>query len=216
MFIHHSTNQHLGALLQIESDYPNFDQLFSLKINSDFYLGITLALNWLKVFKYLKLNSTLLLLNKTMSTCAHQVVAFACIFFIIFLAYTQLGWLLFGGHLSEWRSFQTSMSVEIDSPFVSICQFFDSVLLSSGWFWAISICTHWSALDASLDRCFYSLTFILYTSCFWTCSWRLSTKPIRESKPIRHFEPGKSNCSSAVCPERNQRTQKWDDDQCIW
>lgn len=97
----------------------------------------------------------------------------------------------------------------------SIRRFFGSVSLSSGWFWAISICTRWSASDASLGLCFYSLTFILYTSCFWTCSWRSSTKLIRESKPIRRFEPGKSNFSSAVCPERNQSIRTWDDDRCI-
>ena len=105
------TNQQLEELLLIEDNYPHFDHLFLLQLNSDFYLGLTLALHWLKIFNYLTLNRTLLLLNQTMSTCLREIFAFALMFSIILLSYTQLGWLLFGKHLSDWRSFRVSMSV---------------------------------------------------------------------------------------------------------
>ena len=100
---HFSTRKHLNQLLQIENDYPNFNNLFTLKLNLDFYLGLTLALTWLKIFKYLNLNQTMLLLNKTISTCLNELIAFTCIFVIIFLTYTQFGWLFFGRYLTEWR-----------------------------------------------------------------------------------------------------------------
>ena len=109
LFNYRSRDKQLEPLLQIDSDFPSFDNLFQLDINSDFYLGLTLALNWLEIFKYLSVNRTLLLLSQTMSLCLTELLAFACIFFIIFLAYTQLGWLLFGGYLPGWRSFRTSM-----------------------------------------------------------------------------------------------------------
>ena len=108
---HIATNKYLGQLLTMEHDYPNFDELFTLRINSDFYLGVTLAITWLKIFKYLNLNKTMLLLNKTISTCLNEIFAFTCIFLIIFLAYAQLGWVLFGRYLTEWRSFRASMLV---------------------------------------------------------------------------------------------------------
>jgi polycystin 2 len=109
LIIDFSTRKSLGELLRIENNYPNFDELFTLKINSDFYLGLTLAITWLKIFKYLNLNKTMLLLNKTISSCLNEIFAFICIFLIIFLAYTQIGWLLFGRYLTEWRSFPESM-----------------------------------------------------------------------------------------------------------
>ncbi|CAF0929169.1 unnamed protein product [Adineta ricciae] len=106
---HFSTRKHLNQLLQIETDYPNFNNLFTLKLNLDFYLGLTLALTWLKIFKYLNLNQTMLLLNKTISTCLNELIAFTCIFVIIFLTYAQFGWLFFGRYLTEWRSFSRSI-----------------------------------------------------------------------------------------------------------
>ncbi|CAF1164955.1 unnamed protein product [Rotaria sordida] len=106
---HFSTTKHLSELLKIENNYPNFDELFNLKINSDFYLGLTLAITWVKIFKYLNINKTMLLLNKTISSCLNEIFAFTSIFLIIFLAYTQLGWILFGRYLTEWRSFRTSI-----------------------------------------------------------------------------------------------------------
>ncbi|CAF2049011.1 unnamed protein product [Rotaria magnacalcarata] len=104
-----STKKYLGELLKIENDYPNFDELFALKINSDFYLGVTLAITWFKIFKYLNINKTMLLLNKTISSCLNEIFAFTSVFLIIFLAYTQLGWILFGRYLTEWRSFRISI-----------------------------------------------------------------------------------------------------------
>ncbi|CAF0734200.1 unnamed protein product [Rotaria sordida] len=106
---HFSTTKHLSELLKIENNYPNFNELFNLKINSDFYLGLTLAITWVKIFKYLNINKTMLLLNKTISSCLNEIFAFTSIFLIIFLAYTQLGWILFGRYLTEWRSFRTSI-----------------------------------------------------------------------------------------------------------
>ncbi|CAF3586332.1 unnamed protein product [Rotaria socialis] len=104
-----STRKYLGELLKIENNYPNFDELFASKLNADFYLGVTLAITWLKIFKYLNINKTMLLLNKTISSCLNEIFAFTSVFLIIFLAYTQFGWILFGRHLTEWRSFRTSI-----------------------------------------------------------------------------------------------------------
>ncbi|CAF0936274.1 unnamed protein product [Adineta steineri] len=106
---YYSTKSYLKELLQIEDDYPNFNDLFLLKIQSDYYLGLILAITWLKIFKYLNLNKTMLLLNKTILSCLNDIYAFTCIFLIIFLAYTLFGWILFGRYLNEWRSFSESI-----------------------------------------------------------------------------------------------------------
>ena len=107
-WIFRATGEKLSSTLEHADDYPMFDHLFSLRLNADFYLALILGVHWLKIFKYWNLNRTLLLLNKTLSTCASEILAFACIFLTIFSAYTELGWLLFGDYLNQWRSIHLS------------------------------------------------------------------------------------------------------------
>lgn len=48
-------------------------------------------------------------LSSTLSKCAKDLGGFAVMFFIIFLAFAQLGYLLFGSQLEAYSSFDTSM-----------------------------------------------------------------------------------------------------------
>lgn len=103
-----AVRKYLSDLLKIEDQYPHFRQLFAWTINADFYLSLSLAMTWLKSFKYLNLNKTMLLLNKTLSASIDQIFAFVCVLSIIFIAYAQFGWLYFGRYLTEWREFSGS------------------------------------------------------------------------------------------------------------
>jgi len=50
-------------------------------------------------------------LSSTLSKCAKDLAGFAVMFFIFFLAFAQLGYLLFGSQVSEYSSLASSMYV---------------------------------------------------------------------------------------------------------
>lgn len=48
-------------------------------------------------------------LSSTVSRCAKDLLGFAIMFFIVFLAYAQLAYLVFGTQLSDFSTFQACM-----------------------------------------------------------------------------------------------------------
>ena len=63
------------------------------------------------MFKYISFNRTMTQLSSTLSKCAKDLAGFAVMFFIFFLAFAQLGYLLFGSQCEEYSSFSMSMYV---------------------------------------------------------------------------------------------------------
>ncbi len=51
---------------------------------------------WMKLFKYLSFNKTMTQLSQTLTVAAKDLSGFAVMFFIIYFAFVQLGYLLFG------------------------------------------------------------------------------------------------------------------------
>ncbi len=62
-----------------------------------------------QVFKYTSFNKTMNSLSMTLSRCAMDVAGFAVMFFIVFLAYAQLGYLVFGTQVLDFSTFERSM-----------------------------------------------------------------------------------------------------------
>ena len=62
---------------------------------------------WLKLFKYISFNQTMNQLSETLSRSAKDLGGFAIMFFIVFLAYTQLGFLIFGSQVKDFRYYMT-------------------------------------------------------------------------------------------------------------
>merc|ERR1712024_169873 len=71
-------------------------------------MGTLSALNlfvaWIKVFKYLSFNATMTQLSQTLTSAGRDLAGFAVMFTIIFLAFTQLGYLLFGTQVHDFRT----------------------------------------------------------------------------------------------------------------
>jgi len=63
---------------------------------------------WLKVFKYISFNRTMQQLSTTIARCAPDVVAFGFMFMIVFMAYAQFGYLLFGPKLYDFSKMSYS------------------------------------------------------------------------------------------------------------
>merc|ERR1719270_3130648 len=70
------------------------------------YLSIAAAFNiyvaWAKLFKYLSFNKTMSQLNGTLAATAKDLSGFVVMFVIIFMAFVQLGYLLFGIQIEEF------------------------------------------------------------------------------------------------------------------
>lgn len=62
-----------------------------------------------QLFKFVNFNRTMSQLSTTMSRCVKDVVGFAIMFFIIFLAYAQLAYLVFGTQIDDFSTFQDCM-----------------------------------------------------------------------------------------------------------
>jgi len=63
----------------------------------------------LQIFKYISFNKTMTQLSSTLGKCAKDLAGFAVMFFIIFLAFTQLGYLLFGTQVKDFSDFKNSL-----------------------------------------------------------------------------------------------------------
>jgi diacylglycerol kinase len=61
------------------------------------------------MFKYISFNKTMTQLSETLAKCAKDISGFALMFFIIFFAFAQLGYLTFGIQIEGFRAFQYSV-----------------------------------------------------------------------------------------------------------
>lgn len=75
------------------------------------FYRLTLFSHFSQLFKFINFNKTMSQLSGTMSRCAKDLVGFAIMFFIIFLAYAQLAYLVFGTQVNDFSTFQASMYV---------------------------------------------------------------------------------------------------------
>ncbi|CAF1607821.1 unnamed protein product, partial [Adineta ricciae] len=100
----------LDALLQNDqTQYNDFSFLCYWQYQFNIIISITIFLAWIKVFKYISFNKTMTQLSETLAKCARDISGFAIMFFIIFFAYAQLGYLTFGIQVESFRAFQYSV-----------------------------------------------------------------------------------------------------------
>ncbi|XP_046350413.1 polycystin-2-like isoform X1 [Haliotis rufescens] len=98
----------LTSLLENDKVYADFERLSYWETRFSNAIAIAVFLAWIKIFKYISFNKTMTQLSSTLGRCAKDLAGFAVMFFIIFLAFTQLGYLLFGTQVKDFSSFQDS------------------------------------------------------------------------------------------------------------
>lgn len=98
----------LEDLLSKPEQYSDFYFLSYGQSQFDNAIAIAVFLAWIKIFKYISFNKTMTQLSSTLGKCAKDLAGFAVMFFIIFLAFTQLGYLLFGTQVKDFSNFQNS------------------------------------------------------------------------------------------------------------
>ncbi|XP_071391932.1 polycystin-2 isoform X1 [Centroberyx affinis] len=99
----------LKGLLENHSAHPSFEPLANLQVQFNNVAAVIVFFSWVKLFKFINFNKTMSQLSSTMSRCAKDLVGFAIMFFIIFLAYAQLAYLVFGTQVNDFSTFQASI-----------------------------------------------------------------------------------------------------------
>jgi len=92
-----------------DTQYNDFSFLCYWQYQFNIIISVTIFLAWIKVFKYISFNKTMTQLSETLAKCARDISGFAIMFFIIFFAYAQLGYLTFGIQVESFRGFQYSV-----------------------------------------------------------------------------------------------------------
>ncbi|XP_062286585.1 polycystin-2-like protein 1 [Scomber scombrus] len=95
----------LGKLLQKPGIYADFEFLAFWQTQYNNMNAVNLFFAWIKVFKYISFNKTMTQLSSTLGRCAKDILGFAVMFFIVFFAYAQLGYLLFGTEVDTFSTF---------------------------------------------------------------------------------------------------------------
>ncbi|XP_032080091.1 polycystin-2-like isoform X2 [Thamnophis elegans] len=99
----------LKKLLEGQNSFPNFEPLAYWQTQFNNVAAVTMFFVWIKLFKFISFNRTMNQLSTTMSRCAKDVLGFAIMFFIIFLAYAQLAYLVFGTQVNDFSTLQDSV-----------------------------------------------------------------------------------------------------------
>ncbi|XP_053559279.1 polycystin-2 isoform X2 [Bombina bombina] len=99
----------LNKLLEDMNMFPNFESLAYWQIQFNNVAAVTVFFAWVKLFKFVNFNRTMTQLSTTMSRCAKDILGFAIMFFIIFLAYAQFAYLVFGTQVDDFSTFQDSI-----------------------------------------------------------------------------------------------------------
>jgi len=99
----------LDELLSRPNAYANFDFLSYWQVQFNNVMAIMVFFAWIKIFKYISFNKTMTQLSSTLSRCAKDLAGFAVMFFIVFLAFAQLGYLIFGTQVETFSTFSDSL-----------------------------------------------------------------------------------------------------------
>ncbi|XP_065779173.1 polycystin-2-like protein 1 isoform X1 [Muntiacus reevesi] len=98
-------NRLMEKLLQQPNMYADFEFLAFWQTQYNNMNAVNLFFAWIKIFKYISFNKTMTQLSSTLARCAKDILGFAVMFFIVFFAYAQLGYLLFGTQVENFSTF---------------------------------------------------------------------------------------------------------------
>jgi len=99
----------LEDLLADPDKYADFEYLSYWQTMYNSMLAVLVFFAWIKVFKYISFNKTMTQLSSTLSRCGKDLMGFSIMFLIVFFAYAQLGYLIFGTQIHDFKSFGDSI-----------------------------------------------------------------------------------------------------------
>ncbi|NWW85274.1 PK2L2 protein, partial [Rhynochetos jubatus] len=99
----------MEELLSDAQLYPNFYFLAFWQVLYNNMIAVNVFFAWIKIFRYMSFHKTIMQLSSTLSRCAKDIIGFAIMFFIIFFAYAQFGYLVFGSQVEDFSTFQNCL-----------------------------------------------------------------------------------------------------------
>eukprot|EP00048_Salpingoeca_helianthica_P022132 m.16551 g.16551 ORF g.16551 m.16551 type:complete len:790 (-) comp6923_c1_seq1:36-2405(-) len=102
-------DNHITSIVGRQNTYADFDTLAFWSYTFDIMAACTIFIAWIKIFKYISFNKTMTQLAETLSASAADLLGFSVMFFIVFLAYAQLGYLVLGPSAAEFHTFEESV-----------------------------------------------------------------------------------------------------------
>jgi len=109
IYIHLTVETQIGEILLEPESYPDFRMIGNLYYVFTTCLTLCSFFGWIKLFKYVSFNKTMTQLTTTLSRSSGDLVAFSVMFFIIFFAFAQLGFLLFGTQVNDYSGFTVTL-----------------------------------------------------------------------------------------------------------
>ena len=63
-----------------------------------------MLMNSLQIFKYISFNKTMTQLSSTLNRCSKDLAGFAIMFFIVFFAFAELAYFIFGTQIEDFKN----------------------------------------------------------------------------------------------------------------
>ncbi|NWV00117.1 PK2L2 protein, partial [Upupa epops] len=104
-----TVSQLMEKLLADAHVYPDFYFLAYWQVLYNNMVAFNVAFAWIKIFKYMNFNKTMMQLSSSLCHCAKDILGFSLMFFTVFFAYAQLGYLVFGSQVEEFSTLQNSI-----------------------------------------------------------------------------------------------------------
>jgi len=99
----------LSDLLAAPDQFGDFEFLSFWQVHFNYGIALAVFLAWLKVFKYVSFNKTMTQLTSTIGKAKKDLAGFMVMFMIIFFAFAQLGYLLFGTQVRDFSDLINAM-----------------------------------------------------------------------------------------------------------
>ncbi|KDR20220.1 polycystin-2-like [Zootermopsis nevadensis] len=93
-----------------EEKFTDFDSIGLYQVTYNTTTAVLACLTLFKVFKYTRFYDTMSQFSMTLARCSTEIAAFLCMFLIIFIIFAQLGYLLFGSQVKDFRTLPTTVS----------------------------------------------------------------------------------------------------------
>ncbi len=95
-------------------DYKNLQLINSYNSELPHSLGLCVAFSTIKLLKLFRFNKNISFLGLTLKNCFGELISFSCIFFIIWFAFVQLMYFIYGTDIEEYSSIATSMTTSFE------------------------------------------------------------------------------------------------------
>ncbi|XP_023329307.1 polycystic kidney disease 2-like 1 protein [Eurytemora carolleeae] len=109
LYTYFTVETEIVKLLSEPDTYADFQGLGDASEMFKSVVAICVFFSWVKLFKYISFNKTMTQLTNTLSKCSLDILGFMVMFFIVFFAFAQLGYLMFGGSLLDYSTFGTAV-----------------------------------------------------------------------------------------------------------